>query len=150
MPSGKAFFRSFSGANSKQLDHCITPTLVDDRPDAAILHVGTNDILSNANDTELANNIINVGLNCKNHGVSNVFISSILVKKNPKLNPVIQRINYQLRELSEINGFLFINNDVITTEDLWRDDIHLKDIGTNILSRNFYQVLDKLLLEDHT
>ena len=150
MPSGKAFFRSFSGANSKQLDHYITPTLVDDRPDAAILHVGTNDILSNANDTELANNIINVGLNCKNHGVSNVFISSILVKKNPKLNPVIQRINYQLRELSEINGFLFINNDVITTEDLWRDDIHLKDIGTNILSRNFYQVLDKLLLEDHT
>ena len=134
MPSGKAFFRSFSGANSKQLDHYIIPTLVDDRPDAALLHVGTNDILSNANDTELANNIINVGLNCKNHGVSNVFISSILVKKNPKLNPVIQRINYQLRELSEINGFLFINNDVMTTEDLWRDDIHLKDIGTNILS----------------
>ena len=134
MPSGKAFFRSFSGANSKQLDHYIIPTLVDDRPDAALLHVGTNDILSNANDTELANNIINVGLNCKNHGVSNVFISSILVKKNPKLNPVVQRINYQLRELSEINGFLFINNDVMTTEDLWRDDIHLKDIGTNILS----------------
>ena len=39
-------------------------------------------ILSNANDTELNNNIINVGLNCKNHGVSKFFISSILVKKN--------------------------------------------------------------------
>ena len=39
-------------------------------------------ILSNANDTELNNNITNVGLNCKNHGVSKFFISSILVKKN--------------------------------------------------------------------
>ena len=77
------------------------------------MHVGTNDILSNTNDTELANNIINIGSNFKNHAVSKVFISSILVKKNPKLNPVIQRVNDQLRELCEINGFLFINNDMI-------------------------------------
>ena len=55
--SGKAFFRSFSGgANSKQVDHYIIPTLVDDKPDVVLLHVGTNDILSNANDTEVANN----------------------------------------------------------------------------------------------
>ena len=48
--SGKAFFRSFSGANSKQLNHYIIPTLVDDKPDVVLLHVGTNDILSNPND----------------------------------------------------------------------------------------------------
>ena len=67
--SGKTFFRSFSGANSKQLNHYIIPTLVEDKPD-----VGINDILSNANDTELANGKINIGLDCKNHGVSKVFI----------------------------------------------------------------------------
>ena len=106
------------------------------------MHVGTNDILSNTNDTELANNIINIGSNFKNHAVSKVFISSILVKKNPKLNPVIQRVNDQLRELCEINGFLFINNGMITANHLWRDGIHLQDIDTNILSRNFYQVLN--------
>ena len=123
--SSKAFFRSFSGANSKQLNHYIIPTLVDDKPDVVLLHVGTNDILSNANDTELANNIINIGLNCKNHGVSKVFISSILVMKNPKLNPVIRRVNDKLRELCEINGFIFINNGMITTDHLWRDGIHM-------------------------
>ena len=93
--SGKAFFRSFSGANSKQLDHYIISTLVDDKPDVVLLHVGTNDIHRNANDTGLANNIINIGLNCKNHGANKVFVSSrmltflvssILIKKNPKLN----------------------------------------------------------------
>ena len=56
----KAFFRSFSEANSKQFNHYIIPTLVDDKPDFVLLHVGTNDILSKAN------NIINIGLNCKN------------------------------------------------------------------------------------
>ena len=98
---------TFSGANSKQLDHYIIPTLVDKKPDVVLLHVGKNDILSNAKDTELANNIINIELNCKNHDVSKVFISSILVKENPKLNHVIRRVNDQLRELCEINGFLF-------------------------------------------
>ena len=138
------------GANSKQLDHYIIPTLVDDKPDVVLLHIDTNDILSNANDTELANNIINIGLNCKNHGVSKVFISFILVKKNPKLNPVFHRVNNNLRELCEINGFLFINNDMITSNHLWRDDIHLQEIGTNILSRSFYQVLNNFLFEDHS
>ena len=92
----KAFFRSFSGANSNQLDHYIIPTLVEGKPDVILLRVGTNDILSNANDTELTNNIITIGLNCKNHGDSKVFISFILIKKNLKLNPVIRRVKDQL------------------------------------------------------
>ena len=47
--NGKAIFRSFSGANSKQLDRYILPLLVDDKPDAVIIHADTNDILNNAN-----------------------------------------------------------------------------------------------------
>ena len=133
----KPFFRTFSGANSKRIYHYIIPTLVDDKRDVVLLHVDTNDILSNANDTELAINIINIGFNCKNHGLSKVLISSTLVKKNPKLNPVIRRVNDQLRELCEINDFLFISNDMITTDHLWRYGTHLQDIGTNVLSRRF-------------
>ena len=50
--SSKAFFRPFSGANSRKYDHYIIPTLVDDKPDIVFLHVGTNGILSNANDID--------------------------------------------------------------------------------------------------
>ena len=41
LKNGKAIFQSFSGANTKQLDHYILPPLVDDKPDAVTIHVGT-------------------------------------------------------------------------------------------------------------
>ena len=78
----KAFFRSFRGANAKQLRHFIIPILVNDKPDAIVIHVGTNDILNLANHENIAHSVINIGLDCKNNGVNEVLISSILVKKN--------------------------------------------------------------------
>ena len=57
------------------------PLLVDDKPDAVIIDVGTNNILYNASYEHIARNIIRTGSNCKSHGVKDVFISSILVKK---------------------------------------------------------------------
>ena len=68
--NGKVYFRSFSGATSKQLDHYIIPSLVDDKPDAVIIHVGTNNILYNADYEDIAWNIIKIGSNCKSHGVN--------------------------------------------------------------------------------
>ena len=77
--NGKAYFRSFSDATSKQLDHYIIPSLVDDEPDAVIIHVRTNDISCNASFEYIDRNIIKIGSNCKSYGVNNGFISSILV-----------------------------------------------------------------------
>ena len=42
--NGKPYFRSFSGATSKQLDHYIIPSLADGKPNAVIIHVSTNNI----------------------------------------------------------------------------------------------------------
>lgn len=147
--SGKAFFKTFSGANTKQLSHYIIPTLVDDKPDSIIIHVGTNDILNNANDSELANNIIKIAIICKQHGVNDVFISSVLVKKSPRLNAVVRRVNDLLRDLCKTNGFHFINNDAITTDYLWKDGIHLQDIGTDTLSSNFCKILNDILFSNY-
>ena len=85
LKNGKTIFLCFSGGNTKQLNHYILPQQVDDKPDAAIIHVGTNDILNKANHEEIARNIINFGWNYKNYGVTDAFISSLLVKKNPYL-----------------------------------------------------------------
>ena len=148
LKNGKAIFRSFSGANTKQLDHYILPPLVDDKPDAVIIHVGTNDILTNANHEEIARNIIKIGLNSKNHSVNDVVISSVLVKKNPNLNALIRRVNDLLRDLCSMNGFGYICNDAITTEYLWKDGIHLQDLGTNILSSNFITFVNSFLIDN--
>ena len=80
---GKAYFCFFSGATSKQLDQYIIPSLVDDKPDAVFIPVGTNYILCNASYEDIARSIIKIGSNCKSHSVNNVFILPISVKENP-------------------------------------------------------------------
>ena len=97
---------------------------MDDKPDAVIIHIGTNNILTKANHEEIARNIIKIGLNCKNHGVNDVVISSVFAKKNPNLNALRRRVNDSLHDLCSTNGFGYICNDAITTEYLWKDGIH--------------------------
>ena len=140
----KAYFGSFSGATSKQLDHYIIPSLIDDKLDADIIHVGTNDILCNANYENISRNIIRIGSNCKSHSASDVFISLILVKKNP-LNALIRHVNDMLCDLCVINGFGFIFNDMITTKYLWKDINHLQDLGMSILSKNFIESVNNCI-----
>ena len=89
-----------------------------------------------------------VPLNRKNYGVNDVVISSVLVKKNPNLNALIQRVNDLLHDLCSMNGFGYICNDAITTEYLWKDGIHLQDLGTNILSSNFIEFVNNFLVDN--
>ena len=89
-----------------------------------------------------------VPLNCKNYGVNDVVISSVLVKKNPNLNALIQRVNDLLRDLCSINGFGYICNDAITTEYLLKDGIHLQDLSTNILNSNFIEFANSFLVDN--
>ena len=44
---GRAHLNSFSGATINRLDHFITPTLKEDRPDIVIIRVGSDDIMHN-------------------------------------------------------------------------------------------------------
>ena len=121
---------------------------MDDKPDAVIIHIGTNNILTKANHEEIARNIIKIGLNCKNHGVNDVVISSVFAKKNPDLNALRRRVNDSLGDLCSTNGFGYICNDAITTEYLWKDGIHLQDLGTNILSSNFITFVNSFLIDN--
>ena len=120
----------------------LIPTLIDDKSDAIVLHVGTNDILNHANHENVAHSIINIGLDCKNNGVNEVFISSILVKKNPNLTTIVPRVNDPLRDICEKNGFSFICDDVITTNYLWKDVPHLQNMVTHFLSNYFLKFLN--------
>ena len=140
-----AYFCLFSGATSKQLDHYIIPSLVDDKPNAVIIYLGTNDILCNARHEDIARNIIRIGSNCKSRGVNDVFISSILVLKSLTLNPFIRRVNDMLRDLCVINGLGFICNS-ITKKYLLKNGIRLQDLGTSISGNNFIEFVNNYLV----
>ena len=99
---GKTYFKSFSGANAKQLQHYILPTLTDDKPDAIIIHAGTNDVLkNNQNEEEIAQNIMKIAESCMSAGINYIFVSSALVNENPRLTALdvestIYSVNYVL------------------------------------------------------
>ena len=61
---GRINVKAFPGAKSTQLNHYVTPTLEEYSCDAAIIHVGINDILRSKHYDELGKlpgNIIKVG-----------------------------------------------------------------------------------------
>ena len=72
---GRAHIKAFQGATAKRLHHYILPTLEEENPDIVILHVGYNDSAPKDNDLEninvksVANEIINIGKMCNQHGV---------------------------------------------------------------------------------
>ena len=98
---GKAHLNGFSGVNIKRLDHFITPTLVEDRPDVVIIHIGSNDNTYNTVDQidgkDIVNCIINIGKKCLSYGVKEVIILSIFIKKQFKLAGIIRQVNDLLR-----------------------------------------------------
>ena len=131
----KTYFNVFRGATFKRLNHYILPTLHEDHPDVILLHIGSNDINNQTKDRinteKLTGNIINIGKSCIDLGVKEVVISSILPKKNIALR---------------MNGFGFISNDNISRTHLWKDGVHLENLGTNILAGNFVNFLNRFIL----
>ena len=87
----KGNIKYFSGAKSAELEHYIKPTLMNTKPDAVVIHIGTNDIdFRNVNNELLvkntADNIIKIANLFKEYGVNEIIISFILPKKNIKLS----------------------------------------------------------------
>ena len=82
---GFGYFKCFSGANTKQLNYYIVPTLVDETPQTIVIHIGSNDITKTnyktMNVQDLAIRITDIGLKCKSYGVSRIAISSILPRR---------------------------------------------------------------------
>ena len=81
--NGYAKFKTFPGADFKEILHYINPTLESGNYDSAFLHFGANDLLQKTlseSDTveNLIENIRKAAVKCKSHGVSKAFVSAIV------------------------------------------------------------------------
>ena len=85
---------------------------------------------------DLAQQIIDIGLECKSHGVSRIAISSILTRSSAQLNQVTVKVSNLLKSLCVTNGFHYKSNEMIDHIMLWKGGIHLTDDGTKILAAN--------------
>ena len=75
-----------------------------------------------------------------------ILISSILPKRNIALTSLIWQVKNSLMEQCVLNGFGFICNDNISRTHLWKDGIHLEDLGANIRAGNFVGFLNSFIL----
>ena len=98
---------------------------IDKKPRIVVIHIGSNHITKfNCHDVDvndLANRIIQIGLNWRYYGVESIAISPVFVENNNSLSKLIQRVNISLTHLCKIYGFDFICNDRIGKNLLWRD-----------------------------
>ena len=99
------------------MDHYVIPVLVDEKPQTAVINIGSNDITKfNFHDVDvndLAIRIFQIGLKCRYYGVESIAISSVLVRNDNNLNKLIRAVNISLKHLCKVYGFDFIYNDRI-------------------------------------
>lgn len=150
--NAKCVIKSFSGAKIQDLQHYIIPPLKEEKPDIAVIHIGSNNVTYNNLDndpTVVAENIIKIGQSCIEYGVKDIVISSIFIKNSLKLSAFIRKINDELRVLCTLHNFSFVSNDNIFRKHLCGDGVHLDISGTNILAENIVNFMKEFILTAH-
>ena len=77
---------------------------------------------------------------CHQHGVSQVYVSSITYRKGQEEK--ICTLNGNLRYMQGNYGFTYIDNSNIALEDIWKDNIHLNNQGLAKITNNFICALN--------
>ena len=142
---GEVSLKAFPGAKARPLNHHFIPLLEDNTYNAAVIHVGINDLLSNVKSTNyICKDIIDIGLRCRNNNIGMIFISSIAYSS--KVNPsLIQQLNSALFDECRGNDFKFVDNEVVSEIDLWTDGIHMIESGKLIIANNLINSLNYFL-----
>ena len=144
-----ARIRDFRGATIKHLKHHVLPRLVDDTPDVAVIHGGCNDLgyknkeVLSADDKVYA--ILEIGKLCQSHGVNDIFLSSLICRKNNFQNNKVHTINNLLRSACDSLGFHFIDDSSIARNHFAGYGIHLNYGGTEVLLENIAFCLNNFL-----
>ena len=138
---------SFPGGTSKELLYYVQPTLKSKKFGAALLHVGVNDLLNDERQDSVQNlldNLKQIDLKCKSAGVTRILISGTVVNKK-LTSAYISSVNQLISNMCRNNSFVFIDNNNIPTSGLFRDGLHLLEMGKRILANNFIDNLNNFL-----
>ena len=136
LPAGeKVYVKSFSGATVSNMYHYSKPSL-DYEPDLVIMHVGTNDLRTDKNPKEIANEIIKLTKSISTD-YNDVMVSSITARSDKFCEKAIC-VNEELKRLCYENKLMYIDNGNIRPRyHISSDKLHLNDNGSSQLSTNF-------------
>ena len=149
--SGRAIFKKFPGATAVEINDYAASTIKRDTPRGLIVVAGANDVSYRSRDTnhpdvhQIAQDIIDIGLDAKRKGVKNIFISSIITRRGLRVEFIRREVNKILYYKCIENNFYYINNDNIGVEHLWQDGLHLNDLGASIFQNNLLRCFNEKL-----
>ena len=136
----KVYKKFFPGATPDDVYHYCTRTLSRDKPDIAVIHVGTNTV-KDEDPFEIARSIVKIVETCKDYGTNSVFVSGVVYR--PDAVEDVSQLNSVLYQWSFLHGYTFISNENIKYDCLDRDELHLNFRGSNRLTSNFRRALNK-------
>ena len=109
----------------------------------AVIHIGIKDILNNKtslNTDQMLENIKNITQRCKRDGIQKVLTTNRLAQD------LVVEVNKLIKNMFNIEGYCYINNDNITRANLFKDGLHLADSGKQILADNFVSNVNRNFL----
>ena len=145
---GTARFRRFHGATAKYMKHYVLPTLVDECPQVVLLQCGGNDLPTPKQNPkpveDIAKEIIETAKICENHGVDQIFIGSVITRKQGYVDRRRRELNTVLKGMCYEFGFVYVDNDNIEHKHLSNDGVHLSNEGSDILELNYLHTLNNI------
>ena len=148
LPKCRTHLKYFSKARTNDLEYYVTAALNKGKPDIVAIKIDANDTdirqLHHNTVENIGKDVINIGKKCRQSGVSEVIMSSVLVKNNIKLTKFIRQLNDVWRNVYLVNDFYFISNDNITRDFIYQDGVYLNQDGTCLLAGNFADFLNAI------
>ena len=137
----KAIISKFPGAHAEQIKHYSKYTIEHDGISDLIICAGANDLTYDyyngiANAENIANKILDIGREARKEGVPNIHVCGLIIRRDTRFFTLRNSVNCILRLKCANEGFMFIDNNNIYTNDLYIDGLHLNDIGSFKLKHN--------------
>ena len=123
---------SFSGADTTDMHDFIRP-LIKKKPEEIILHVGTTDLTSALNSTQIVDEILKLRLTTVSYGIKCTI--STIVKRDYGYWVKATEVNQLL--FNEVPAEKLIDNSGIESQHLNDNRLHLNTAGSARLASNF-------------
>ena len=139
------YVKSFPGATTKDMYSYSQPS-IERKPDIAILHVGTNDLVTRRgeemkSEVEIAQGIVDLADHIRSHDIE-VVVSGIIARGEKYLDKKREKVNFILEDLCSEKKLTFIDHpNIEATKHLNRSKLHLNSLGDTILTNNLLSSL---------
>ena len=133
--------RMYPGKTSDQICHEVDSIHIDVEPSYVIIHSGTNNLPSDSVES-CVSKTENLALKIRNKfQTPKIGISSLTHREDISVSTKLSEVNEKLKEMSNRNGFHFIDNSHIDGSCLNSSKLHLNSKGSAYLATSFIKFL---------